>query len=112
MIKTLELENGIRVVLEPMNHLRTVSFGVWVKVGSVNETKENNGISHVIEHCLFDKQRFICPSLKTIEDDERIGLLLRGHKIFMYKQDVKVVEVQDDTYVISDGRLAITVNKL
>lgn len=53
MIKTLELENGIRVVLEPMSHLRTVSFGVWVKVGSVNETKENNGISHVIEHCLF-----------------------------------------------------------
>ena len=53
MIKTLELENGIRVVLEPMNHLRTISFGVWVKVGSVNETIENNGISHVIEHCLF-----------------------------------------------------------
>ena len=36
-----------------MNHLRTAAFGVWVKVGSVNETKENNGISHVIEHCLF-----------------------------------------------------------
>ncbi len=53
MIKTLELENGIRVVLEPMNHLRTAAFGVWVKVGSVNETVENNGISHVIEHCLF-----------------------------------------------------------
>jgi len=53
MIKTFELKNGIRVVLEPMTHLRTVSFGVWVKVGSVNETKENNGISHVIEHCLF-----------------------------------------------------------
>ena len=53
MIKVVELENGIRVVLEPMTHLRTVSFGVWVKVGSVNETKENNGISHVIEHCLF-----------------------------------------------------------
>lgn len=53
MIKTLELENGIRVILEPMPHLQTVSFGVWVKVGSVNETKENNGISHVIEHCLF-----------------------------------------------------------
>ncbi len=53
MIKTFELENGIRVVLEPMSHLRTVSFGVWVKVGSVNETIKNNGISHVIEHCLF-----------------------------------------------------------
>jgi len=53
MIKTLTLENGIRLVMEPIPSLRTVSFGVWVKVGSANETKENNGISHVIEHCLF-----------------------------------------------------------
>lgn len=53
MIKTVTLENGIRLVMEPMTNLRTVSLGVWVKVGSVNETKENNGISHVIEHCLF-----------------------------------------------------------
>ena len=49
----MELENGIQVILDTMPHLRTVSFGVWVKVGSVNETIENNGISHVIEHCLF-----------------------------------------------------------
>jgi hypothetical protein len=66
----------------------------------------------ILAHCLFDKQRFICPSLKTIEDDERIGLLLRGSEIFVYKQDVKVAEVHDNVYVISDGRLTITVNKL
>ncbi|MGN0506816.1 MAG: M16 family metallopeptidase [Lachnospiraceae bacterium] len=53
MVKTIVLENGIRVVMEPMTHLRTVSFGVWVGVGSAHETRENNGISHVIEHCLF-----------------------------------------------------------
>lgn len=53
MIKTTTLDNGMRVVMEPMENLRTVSFGVWVKVGSANETQENNGISHVIEHCLF-----------------------------------------------------------
>ncbi len=53
MVKTVTLSNGIRLVMEPMLNLRTVSFGVWVKVGSVNETQENNGISHVIEHCLF-----------------------------------------------------------
>jgi len=67
MIKTFELENGIRVVLEPMHHLRTVSFGVWVKVGSVNETKENNGISHVIEHCLFKGTR--TRSAKQLADE-------------------------------------------
>lgn len=48
-----KLSNGITVVLEPMNYLKTTSFGVWVKVGSCNETKENNGIAHVIEHMLF-----------------------------------------------------------
>lgn len=53
MVKTLVLENGIRVAMEPMTHLRTVSFGIWVGVGSAYETKENNGISHIIEHCLF-----------------------------------------------------------
>lgn len=53
MIKTFELDNGIRVVTEQMSHLRTVSFGIYVGVGSANETKENNGIAHVIEHSLF-----------------------------------------------------------
>lgn len=53
MIKTFELDNGIRVVTEQMSYLRTVSFGVFVSVGSANESKENNGIAHVIEHALF-----------------------------------------------------------
>ena len=68
----------------------------------------------VLEHCLFDNQRFYCRQLQTINDDERIGVLLRDHEIFMDKQDVKVAEVQGGKYVLSDGRLTITidVNKL
>jgi predicted Zn-dependent peptidase len=49
----ITLSNGIRVVTEKLSYLRTASFGVWVNVGSVKETKENNGISHMIEHMLF-----------------------------------------------------------
>ena len=66
----------------------------------------------VIEHCLFDNQRFYCRQLQTINDDEKIGVLLKGHAIFMYKQNVKVVEVSDNVYMLSDGRLTIIVNKL
>jgi len=40
-------------VLEPMPYVKTAAFGVFVGVGSVCETKENNGISHMIEHMLF-----------------------------------------------------------
>ncbi len=53
MMKQTTLSNGIKVVTEKLSYLRTASFGVWIKVGSVNETKENNGISHMIEHMLF-----------------------------------------------------------
>ncbi|WP_337103010.1 M16 family metallopeptidase [Paenibacillus sp. YIM B09110] len=47
------LSNGLRVVVEYIPHVRSVSFGIWVKTGSRNETPENNGISHFIEHMLF-----------------------------------------------------------
>jgi len=50
--KTL-LENGIRVVSERMPSVRSVSIGVWVMVGSRDESPENNGISHFIEHMVF-----------------------------------------------------------
>lgn len=66
----------------------------------------------VLEHLLFDGQVFLCDKLQTINDDERIGLILKGGQIFMYKRNVKVAEVQGDEYRVSDGRLTIIVNKL
>ena len=64
----------------------------------------------IIDHCLFDGQRFYCRQLQTISDDEKIGVLLRGHAIFMYKRNVKVAEVQGNVYKVSDGRLTITIS--
>jgi predicted Zn-dependent peptidase len=39
--------------MEAIPFVRSVSFGVWVRNGSRNETPQNNGISHFIEHMLF-----------------------------------------------------------
>jgi len=36
-----------------MPHVRSVSVGIWVGTGSRNETPQQNGISHFIEHMLF-----------------------------------------------------------
>jgi predicted Zn-dependent peptidase len=52
-INRTELSNGLRVITEPMPHLRSVSLGVWVGTGSRNETPAQNGISHFIEHMVF-----------------------------------------------------------
>lgn len=47
------LPNGLRVAGERLEHLRSVSVGVWVKVGSIFETPEENGLSHFMEHMAF-----------------------------------------------------------
>ena len=52
-MEKITLPNGLRILLEPLDHLRTVSFGIWVASGSRYESPENNGISHLIEHMLF-----------------------------------------------------------
>ena len=53
MIQQAKLTNGIRVIMEPMDTLRSVSIGVWVNAGSVYETGADAGISHFIEHMVF-----------------------------------------------------------
>ncbi|MDA8431776.1 MAG: pitrilysin family protein [Nitrospiraceae bacterium] len=53
MFKKEHLENGIPVVMEAIRNVRSVSIGVWVKVGSRYETTEENGISHFLEHMYF-----------------------------------------------------------
>jgi predicted Zn-dependent peptidase len=47
------LPNGIRIVSRQMPHVRSVSMGVWVDVGARDETDEQSGLSHFIEHMIF-----------------------------------------------------------
>jgi len=53
MYTTHILNNGIRVILSKLEQYRSTSIGLWIKTGSIDETEENNGISHFIEHMLF-----------------------------------------------------------
>jgi predicted Zn-dependent peptidase len=48
-----ELDSGVRVVTEEMPSVRSVALGFWIRVGSRNETIEQAGISHFLEHLLF-----------------------------------------------------------
>ena len=51
------LPNGLTVLTERMEHLRSVAMGVWIKSGSRCEAAETNGISHFVEHMLFKGTR-------------------------------------------------------
>ena len=47
------LPNGLTILTEHMNHIRSVSMGIWVKTGSRHEDPTVNGISHFVEHMVF-----------------------------------------------------------
>ncbi|MGN1400397.1 MAG: M16 family metallopeptidase [Bacillus sp. (in: firmicutes)] len=53
MINKYTCQNGARIVLENIPTVRSVAIGLWIKTGSVNETEQNNGISHFLEHMFF-----------------------------------------------------------
>lgn len=46
-------KNGLRIVMEEIPTVRSVTIGIWILTGSRNETLENNGISHFLEHMFF-----------------------------------------------------------
>ena len=43
----------LRLLMEDAPYSHTICIGVWIKTGSANETIDNNGISHFVEHLLF-----------------------------------------------------------
>jgi predicted Zn-dependent peptidase len=47
------LSNGLVVITETMQHVRSVSVGIWVRNGSRREIRAENGIAHFLEHMVF-----------------------------------------------------------
>lgn len=51
------IDNGVRIISERIDHLQSVSLGIWVNSGSRDEVEEQNGVSHFIEHMTFKGTR-------------------------------------------------------
>ena len=71
-IRSTTLENGLRVVSDPMVAVESVSLGIWVGVGSRYENPKINGISHLLEHMAF-KGTERRSALAIAEEIEAVG---------------------------------------
>lgn len=52
-VRKTSLDNGLKIVTENVESVKSVSVGIWVKTGSRNETDKQAGITHFLEHMLF-----------------------------------------------------------
>ncbi|HZN18938.1 MAG TPA: pitrilysin family protein [Micromonosporaceae bacterium] len=56
-VRRTVLPNGLRILTEAIPAMRSVSFGMWVGVGSRDEPPSLSGVSHFLEHLLFKGTR-------------------------------------------------------
>lgn len=72
MYNIFTLNNGLKVVVEDIEYVNSVSVGLWIENGSRNENNINNGISHFIEHMFF-KGTSNRTAKQIAEDIEDVG---------------------------------------
>ena len=53
MAELRTLSHGVRLFVDPMPGLESAAIGVWAKAGAIDETLEENGVAHLLEHMAF-----------------------------------------------------------
>jgi len=66
--------NGLSLVTEAMPAVRSVSVGIWLRVGSRNEREAQNGITHFLEHMVFKGTKH-----RSAEEIARAADSIGGH---------------------------------
>ena len=109
MIEIKKLNSGIKVVIEEIPYIKSVSFGIWVKNGSKYENNDNNGISHFIEHLIF-KGTYKRNSKDIAEEMDKLGGQINAyttkeytcyHTRILNKHFEKAVEILSDMFLNS-----------
>ena len=67
-----------------------------------------------LKHLLFEEQQYGCDELQVVNDDEKIGVVVKEAELFVYKQKVVDFCADGNMYVAGDDMLEIRVivNKL
>ncbi len=66
------LENGLEVLVEEVPTSRSVSVGIWVKVGSRDDPDPLFGLTHFLEHLLF-KGTFTRDATRIAQEIDGVG---------------------------------------
>ena len=49
----IELPNGIRIIHKEVNHTKIAQVGIMLDIGSRDESLEEQGLAHFLEHMAF-----------------------------------------------------------
>lgn len=104
MTKSKTYDNGLKIIVKQMDGLLSVTTGILVNTGSVNELDDNNGISHFIEHMLF-KGTKTRTSFEISDGIDRIGANINaftGKETTCYYTKSTTEHTQEAIEILSD----------
>ncbi|MGP0014641.1 M16 family metallopeptidase [Pseudomonas sp.] len=68
----LMLDNGLKIIVREDHRAPVVAAQLWYKVGSSHEPPGESGLSHALEHLLFQGSSKVCPG-QAFQIMERLG---------------------------------------
>jgi len=104
MIQKTRLDNGLRIITDSMPRMRSISLGIWVRSGSVDETEQEKGLSHFLEHMLFKGSRHFT-AREIAQSLESVGGSLNastGKELSVFTAHVVDEHVEIAVRVLSD----------
>lgn len=118
------MDNGLTIAAKEMEHMESVSFGIWIRAGVRCEKNANNGISHLLEHMLFKGTRtrdmkmikeeiegrggsfngftseeFTCYLVKLLAKDAELGVDILSDMVLHPRLDEKEVIKEKDVII-------------
>lgn len=102
--KEFVLPNKLQVVFQYVPNIKLVSINCWIKTGSVNETDITSGISHFLEHMLFNgTKNFKSGEIdKFLDSKGGMNNAFTSRDLTSYYVTIPTLEAEAGFYVISD----------
>lgn len=70
---------------------------------------ENMNCRVIINHALFGQKQYDCDMLQIINDEHRIGVVIKGRKLYVHKHNVKSFFVYDTLSIVADDMMTIEI---
>ena len=82
-----------------------------IQMRKYDEWKQLQGLRGkvTLKHLLFGEQQYGCDELQIINNDEKIGIVVKGTELFVYKQKVVEFCTSGNMFVVGDDMLEIEV---
>jgi len=90
------LPNGLKIILLENHKAPLVTFQVWYRVGSRNETPGKTGLSHMLEHMMFKGTKKVGPEMfsRIIQENGGNNNAFTSHDYTAYYENLRSDRVQ------------------